>query len=164
VTETRFPDGSVWQARYDKGNLITEIDPLGHKTEYLNSEDGLPHTIIDAIYKSKYLWWNAYAQVERFQDCSGKSTHYRYDDRQHLVAVTNALHQTTTLERKPDGEVLRINHPDGTTESFGYNELGQVTTHTDGKGQVTRLLRTAWGLPSSRQDAKGQRIRYVSDP
>ncbi|MCU0127296.1 RHS repeat protein, partial [Pseudomonas vlassakiae] len=87
VTETRFPDGSVWQSRYDdKGNLITEIDPLGHKTQYFNSDDGLPHRIVDANFKSKYLWWNAYAQVERFQDCSGKSTYYRYDERQHLIA------------------------------------------------------------------------------
>jgi YD repeat-containing protein len=33
----------------------------------------------------------------------------------------------------------------------------------DRKGQTTRLLRTARGLPSSRQDAKGQRIRYEYD-
>ncbi|TDV58052.1 YD repeat-containing protein [Pseudomonas graminis] len=55
------------------------------------SDDGLPHTIIDATHKSKYLWWNELAQVERFQDCSGKSTFYTYDDRSHLVAVTDAL-------------------------------------------------------------------------
>jgi YD repeat-containing protein len=59
--------------------------------------------------------------------------------------------------------VLRIDHPDGTAESFTYNTLGQVLTHTDGKGQTTRLLRTARGLHSSRQDAKGQRIRYEYD-
>ncbi|WP_054905676.1 DUF6531 domain-containing protein [Pseudomonas sp. NBRC 111144] len=164
ITETRFPDGSVWQARYDeKGNLVAEIDPLGNKTRYLNSDDGLPHTIIDANFKSKYLWWNAYAQVERFEDCSGKSTYYRYDERQHLVAVTDALNQTTTLERKPDGEVLRINHPDGTAETFTYNTLGQVLKHTDGKGQTTYLQRTSRGLPSSRQDAKGEWIRYEYD-
>jgi RHS repeat-associated protein len=39
----------------------------------------------------------------------------------------------------------------------------QVLTHTDGKGQTTRLLRTARGSPSSRQDANGQRIRYEYD-
>ncbi|MEE1920227.1 RHS repeat-associated core domain-containing protein, partial [Pseudomonas asiatica] len=117
----------------------------------------------DATYKSKYLWWNTLAQVERYQDCSGKSTWYRYDERQHLVAVTDALNQTTTLERKPDGEVLRISHPDGTAETFTYNVYGQVISHTDGKGQTTRLMRTARGLPSSRQDAKGQRVRYEYD-
>uniref|UniRef100_UPI0021D9D696 DUF6531 domain-containing protein n=1 Tax=Pseudomonas sp. RIT-PI-S TaxID=3035295 RepID=UPI0021D9D696 len=164
VTSIAYPDGSVWKATYDaKGNLIAETDALGHTTEYLNGDDGLPHTIIDATGKSKYLWWNTLAQVERFQDCSGKSTCYRYDDRQHLIAVTDALHQTTTLARKPDGEVLRIEHPDGTAETFTYNPLGQVLTHTDGKGQTTRLLRTARGLPASRQDAKGQRIRYEYD-
>ncbi|WP_239607683.1 RHS repeat-associated core domain-containing protein [Pseudomonas putida] len=164
VTQVSYPDGSTWRARYDdKGNLLAEFDALGQMTEYLNSDDGLPHTIIDATYKSKYLWWNTLAQVERYQDCSGKSTYYRYDERQHLVAVTDALNQTTTLERKPDGEVLRINHPDGTTETFTYNVYGQVLSHTDGKGQTTRLMRTARGLPSSRQDAKGQRVRYEYD-
>jgi RHS repeat-associated protein len=126
--------------------------------------DGWPaHTIIDDNFKSRYLWWNAYAQVEQFQDCSGKNTYYRYDDRQHLIAVTDALNQTTSLERKPEGEVLRIRHPDGSSETFTYNVLGQVLTHTDGKGQTTRLQRTLRGLPSRRQDARGESIHYEYD-
>ncbi|KPW47888.1 Rhs family protein, partial [Pseudomonas syringae pv. antirrhini] len=96
----------------------------------------------------------------RFQDCSGKDTHYRYDDRGHLIAVTDALNTTTTLERKPDGEVLRINHPDGSVESFAYNALGQVVSHTNGKGQITRLSRNARGLPTRREDAKGKAVAY----
>ena len=159
--------------------LITEIDPLGHKTEYLNSEDGLPHTIIDATYKSKYLWWNAYAQVERFQDCSGKSTHYRYDDRQHLVAVTNALNQTTSLERKPDGEVLRIQHPDGTSETFTYYIRGKLESvgeyRYDSLGRriakqlqingTTEQKRFLWqGLRMLREETPGQSILYVYEP
>ncbi|MFK3908533.1 RHS repeat-associated core domain-containing protein [Pseudomonas monteilii] len=164
VTKTRFLDGSVWKAQYDdEGTLLSETDPLGQVTEYLNSPDGLPHTIIDPTYKSKYLWWNSYAQVERFQDCSGKSTWYRYDERQHLVEVIDALQNVTRLERKPDGEVLRIAHPDGSKETFTYNALGQVLTHTDGKGQTTCLQRTARGLPSARQDANGEWVRYEYD-
>jgi len=59
--------------------------------------------------------------------------------------------------------VLRINHPDGTAETFTYNTLRQVLSHTDGKGQTTRLQRTSRGLPSRRQDAKGEWIRYEYD-
>ncbi|SET48029.1 YD repeat-containing protein [Pseudomonas graminis] len=58
---------------------------------------------------------------------------------------------------------MRIEHPDGTAEFFTYNAPGQVLTHTDGKGQMTRLLRTARGLPASRQDAMGQRISKEYD-
>ena len=64
--------------------------------------------------------------MERFQDCSGNSTRYCYDERQHLVAVIDVLNQSTTLEHKPDGEVVRIIHPDGTTECFTYNVHGQI--------------------------------------
>ncbi|QKZ02404.1 RHS repeat-associated core domain-containing protein [Pseudomonas eucalypticola] len=164
VKQVDYPDGSSWKAQYDnKGNLLAETDALGNTTEYYYSDDGLPHTIVDATHKSKHLWWNTLAQVERYQDCSGKSTAYRFDEHQHLQAVTDALGQTTSLQRKPAGEVLKIEHPDGTSEQFTYNALGQVLTHTDGKGQITRLQRTARGLPSSRQDAKGQRIGYQYD-
>ncbi len=46
---------------------VAGVDAFGQTNEYLNSDDGLPHTIIYAIRKSKYLRWKELAQVERFQ-------------------------------------------------------------------------------------------------
>ncbi|EPN29755.1 Rhs family protein, partial [Pseudomonas syringae pv. actinidiae ICMP 18807] len=43
-------------------------------------------------------------------------------------------------------------------ESFAYNALGQVVSHTNGKGQITRLSRNARGLPTRREDAKGKAV------
>ncbi|POF96726.1 hypothetical protein BGP81_08305 [Pseudomonas putida] len=34
----------------------------------------------------------------------------------------------------------RISHPDGIPETFTYNVSGRVLSHTDGKGQTTRLM------------------------
>lgn len=52
----QLPDGSTWKARYDdRDNLLAEFDAPGQMPEYLNGENDLPHTIINATYKSKYL-------------------------------------------------------------------------------------------------------------
>ncbi len=62
------------------------------------------------------------------------------------------------------GELSAEHQPSGRhCGNFTYNVYGQVLSHADGKGQITRLQRTARGLPSSRQDAKGQQIRYEYD-
>lgn len=101
---------------------------------------------LPANHESAYCYWSEDGHyLPRFQHCSGKNTHYRFEERHHLIAVTDALNQTTTLQRKPDGEVMHIQHLHGSAESFTYNALDQVLTHTDGKGQITRLLRTARG-------------------
>jgi YD repeat-containing protein len=58
--------------------------------------------------------------------------------------------------------VLSLQHPDGSSESFTYNALGQVLTHTDGKGHTTRLQRNSRGLPTLRRDANGHTLSDCS--
>ncbi len=102
VTKVSYPDASTWQARYDdKGNLLAETDALGHLTEYLNGEDGLPHTIIDATYKSKYLWWNTLAQVERYQETLWAK---RFRAK---IAVTKSTHMIMRI--LPERQLVRLN-------------------------------------------------------
>ncbi|MBA1245047.1 RHS repeat-associated core domain-containing protein [Pseudomonas japonica] len=164
VRQVDYPDGTCRVADYDnQGHLIGEIDPLGQATEYLNSPDGLPHTIINAHHQRTHLWWNACAQVVRYQDCSGHATVYGYNERDQLTAITDAQGHTTTFERNATGDVLRLHHPDGSHETFTYNVHGQLLSHANGKGQLTRLQRNARGLPIGRQAPSGQRTEYTYD-
>lgn len=164
VSAIERPDGSREQWFYDRsGNLLETIDPLGQGTRYLNTADGLPYSREDALSNRTYLLWNAFGQLEQYQDCSGQRTDYQYDDRQHLVAITNALGQITRLTRRASGEILCIEHPDGTEDRYAYNALGQVFSHTNGDGLTTYLERNLRGLPKRRKDARGQQVQYHYD-
>ncbi|GLU40021.1 hypothetical protein Pssp01_41140 [Pseudomonas sp. NBRC 100443] len=54
MTALHLPDGNRVQLEYDEySRLVEETDANGKTTEYLNGEDGLPHTIVDALRKRK---------------------------------------------------------------------------------------------------------------
>ncbi|MCX2890615.1 DUF6531 domain-containing protein [Pseudomonas sp. DCB_BI] len=164
LTAIERPDGSREQWIYDRSGILLEsIDPLGQTTRYLNTDDGLPHTRYDPQGNITHLTWSALGQVLQHQDCSGQRTRYDYDERLHLVGITDALEQTLRLIRQPGGEILRIEQPDGSCDVYGYNALGQVTSHTNGDGRTTYLERTARGLPKRRKDARGQQVHYQYD-
>lgn len=159
-----YPDGSAWQAEYDdKDCLVLQIDPLQNTTYYYNTEDGVPYAIVDPQQKRNTILWNHFAQVERYTDCSNKVTQYSYNQHLNLASITNALGETIQLERKPQGEITKLIHADGITETFTYNAMGQLLSHADGKGQTTYLSRNPRGLLTKRFDPKDQTIIYQYD-
>ena len=91
-----------------------------------------------------------------FTDCSGKTTRYAYDHRGDLVAATNALEQTTRLERLPTRQVKTVELPDGSQESFAYDPAGLLAVHHDRAGHAQHWQRNARGqvLQSSQALAK----------
>ncbi|WP_342351530.1 RHS repeat-associated core domain-containing protein [Gilliamella apis] len=163
-TQITFPDNSCWQAEYDdKGCIISQTDQLGNTTYYYPTEDGVPYAIVDALENRNTILWNELGQVQRYTDCSNKVTEYQYDENLHLTSRTNAIGEKIRLLRKPQGEVTHIIHADGIQESFTYNAMGQLLSHTDGKGQTVYLSRNPRGLLTKRFDPKDQTIIYQYD-
>ena len=74
---------------------------------------------------------------------------YRHGDR-YRVRIDSQGHETRTDLNKYD-EPVRKRYPDGSTETWAYNEYGQVTRHVDEVGTVTE----------HRFDANGNRTRTV---
>ncbi|WP_192558754.1 hypothetical protein [Pseudomonas allokribbensis] len=100
-------------------------------------------------------------QLEQYQDCTDNRSQYAYDERLHLVSIKDVLERTTRLTRKPDGEPLHIEHPDGSHDT--YKALGQLLSHTDADDHTVYLSRTARGLPSERKYARVQQVHYQYD-
>ncbi|APC19413.1 type IV secretion protein Rhs (plasmid) [Pseudomonas frederiksbergensis] len=164
IASIQRPDGSIQSWVYDRsGTLLDSIDPLGQLTQYLNTNDGLPHSCTDPKGNTTHLWWNGLGQIEQYQDCSGHRAHYAYDERLHLVSIKDAMERTTRLTRKANGEVTRIEHPDGSHDSYSYNALGQLLSHTDADDRTTYVTRTSRGLLSKRQNPRGQHVHYEYD-
>ena len=163
-TEITQPDGSLTRYEYDAdGNLIAEIDALGHTTHYTYDRRGLPVGITDPLGKSKTLVYDEAGQLTAYTDCSGQTTRFAYTTLGEIETVTDALDQTTRYHYDEYGNHIRTDHPDGGSEHFVYDALNRLTGHTDPLGGQTRYTLDKDGLPKERTDALGNRFSYTYD-
>lgn len=116
---------------------MREHDTLERITTYAYTDDGLPYAITDAAGNTRYVRFNAQAQLIDNIDCSGKRTQYQYDDRYYLRRVINALGEETRLLNDAGGNVTEVRYP-GRCERYQYNALGQPLAHIDPARATTR--------------------------
>ena len=107
--------------------------------------------------------WNLRAQLVEYTDCSGKSTHYAYDERSMLSSVTDALGSATIYRSDALGRVGEVVDPEGGVQQLHYDELGRLAAIVDPAEHRTRYERNARGLPTRRINAMGSSVDFVYD-
>jgi YD repeat-containing protein len=162
------PDGNQWKAEYDYlGRLLKTTDPLGREEKFEYVKESLspwPMARVDAKGGRKQLQWNRTGQLTAYTDCSGKTSRFDYDVFGNLIASTNALEQTTRIERLPTGQAEHIELPDGSQERFEHDAQGLVIAHHDRAGHSSHWLRNARGQVVRTTDAAGRTLDYRYDP
>lgn len=175
TTKVTRPDGKVETHVHDAaGALASASDGAGNAVA-IADDDGAPRR----------------AAIE---DGAGARTLRSFDAASGLVtSTTDALGNETTLtwaERTspvagaPRRDLVRIDHPDGTFETFGYDGSGNRTSRTDGEGNSwtstfdgrgNRLTETdplgrttswtwdGWGNPASTTDPAGKVTTFQYD-
>ncbi|MDM0116519.1 RHS repeat-associated core domain-containing protein [Variovorax sp. J22R133] len=162
LTGIRDGEGHAWKRAYDGANLVEEIDPLGHKTEYSYNEHGLPVEITDAKGGKKKLTYDAAGQLTTYTDCSGKTSRWTYDERGRLLKATNAAGEATQY-RYERGQLAQVTHPDGAYEHLRHDAEGRLVDHRDALERQTRYDYSAAGLIARRIDANGNTLAYGWD-
>lgn len=176
------PDGSTTHFEHDAyGRLLQVTDALGHSTAYHYADPRdekerptaeYPRQIVDAKGGIKNLAWTRTGQLARYTDCSGHSTHYRYDAWGEMVEVTNALGETLHHERNALGLVSSTIYPDGSRTQYRYDARGQLSCITDALGGQTRYERDRHGrivqslasaAPNSQSGQPPQTLAYRYD-
>jgi YD repeat-containing protein len=143
------------------GNYLTSVtDALGNITKYTYDTAGNLTSITDgngsvleqATYFDSYM--NTHGRLNSTTDANGKTTYYTYlDSRNELITCTSAG-QYTYIWYDDNGNVIKTQYPDETTESTVYDasdNYGEASSVTDKYGVVT----------SCEKDSDGNIIKTV---
>ena len=156
------PDDFTTSYTYDpRGMLKTATDPLGNITTYVWDDDGLLHSVEDALHHTTTYAYYPDGSLHTTTDPAGKVTTDTYDAAGNLASVTDPLDHTTsyTYDKNgllldtvtPRGNMPGANAPDFTT-SYGYDGNGNRTTVTDPTGAVTTTGYDALNRPTTVTD------------
>lgn len=159
------PDGAKHQKIYDeKGQLIAEKDPLGAITEYQHDEAGHLIAVIPpedeptyyeyhkgfvrTVSRGKAVWKyrrNAQGDITAQTDPDGNTTHYHYDSRGNLLSIQHPDGSRHELTWNPQGQLIEELLPDGGKRRYQYDALGRQITRQDESGAVTQYQWDAVG-------------------
>ena len=155
------PDGSFLSYAYDeKGHIIRATDERGNSTTYAYdfagrfSQSTRPTGETRALASSKLrgladtasgqgtptnpapivLSQNAAATLT---DGMGNSSRFTLDSLGQVISQTDALGQTTTTQREPNGNPIKITRSNGAVTTMTYDAKGNLLTSTDPIGATT---------------------------
>ncbi len=118
-------------------------DTQGNATSFAYDAKGNLSSLTNALASSASLTYNADGSVASAKDFKGNLTGYGYDASGHLTLVDHPA---------PLGD-----------ESYTYDSLSRVATHTDGKGQKTTYAYDALDQVTSITYHDGSKISYAYD-
>lgn len=113
----------------DKNNIIKRVDGSGSATFYI---------------------YDAHGSIKKETDAEGNQVKFTYDSITYkILSKMDELGNTTNYEYDDRGNPTFVKHPLGISESFKYNENGNILEHTNKNGDVTTYTYTVHGYVSS---------------
>ncbi len=144
------PAGNSWVETYDrKGHILAQQDPLTNVTAYTYDEHGNRTSITEPL---------------------GWTTSFDFDDRANVTAKTNALGEVMQWTFHPffnkATSQITPQPPDANgwttwTNSYAYDDGGNLTNHSDALGSLVSYTYATNGLVLSSTDANGHTTRFA---
>jgi RHS repeat-associated protein len=129
--------GKTTEYAYEKGDLTSVRDPLGHRTTFFVDDLGRRTAITDPLGNRTRLRYNAANETTALVAPDGGETSFAYDGNGNLTQVTNGRgHQLSMTYDAMDRLSTRTDEL-ARSETFEHDKNGNLTKHTDRKGQVT---------------------------
>jgi len=141
----------------------TVTDPLGNTRVHTHTATGELGSTQDQADQSVAIGSDATGRRNSITDRLGDVTTMTYHAASgNLAAVTNADGTTSEFSytARPFGaltlyDLTMITYTDGTTESLGYDTMGNITSHTDQMGNTATATYNACGQPLTATNVAG---------
>jgi RHS repeat-associated protein len=164
-------------------NRVTEARPDGQTVAYEHQHnDGVPKALTDPTGKAAAFSQTVNEQVNAITDRLGDTTTMTYHPASgHLTSLVNAkggtvtwtyVEQEQTLVNPVDAEevtltfhnLVRVDYPDGTFETFTHDARGNVVTVTDRVGATQTHTYNARGQVLTSANPAGGVVAYTYNP
>ncbi|QJB44053.1 putative Ig domain-containing protein [Dolichospermum flos-aquae] len=125
------------------GNLIGATLPNGSKTGYAYDTNGNLTQQTNLLNQNvKFTYDAAFNQLTGFKDPKGNGVNYTYDTK---------------------GNLTKITYPDGSSEQFSVDALGNITSAVNRRGSTIGYTYNTSGLLTKKQYADGSNVSYGYD-
>jgi len=162
------PDGQVTSHQYDTRNrLIQSTLPNGKTTSTTYNYDGTKASETDENGNTvSYQYDNAskLTGVILTGPNGAVQTSYGYDEASNKISQSDANKHVTYWQFDIDERVTGRSLVDGRQEIFQYDNLGDVTQHTDFEGGSLYVTYDSTGRPLVRTWPDGREARYTYTP
>lgn len=157
------PEGRVWKATYEQGNLTSWTDPDGDTVAVTWNAKGLPLTWTESGGRTTTYDWDIEGTLSSITDPLGKVETYTYNAEGLRETHTDATGKTTSWTYTPRGQVASTTDPAGGVTSYEYDAAGRRTATIDALGHRTTVTYDADGNRLTTTDPDGEVTRFVYD-
>ena len=186
-------DGTEVGRRYENGLLVEKRDGEGRPTSFTYDQGGFGYiaSVTDGESNATTYVRDYAGRVLQRVDRLGYTNSFTYSTNGFAVTLADKLGRTTTITRNTTNLPTRVDYPDGSFETWTYNQYGQaltrhlrnggtgtftyygtgescgspgdLKTRTDPLGNTSTFTWTPAGLPSALTDARGNTRAFVYD-
>ncbi len=150
LLKTVSANGTTTTRHYGQdGELIAEIDPAGHVTEF-DYDDELHCTlmrfpdgqVVTNRYNRGLLMERTHYSADRLEIRREK---WRYDYDGNLITYIDPMKLETNYRWSENGSLSAVIYPDNTSERYTFNALGQLLEYQNTSGEVMYYRYNALG-------------------
>ena len=128
-------DGRGWTYTYNaKGRMTSVLDPLATETDYLYGTNGVDLVVVSNSLGQISLTWDNQHDVLSIKDRLGNLSTLGYNSYGQIASWVDPMGITNLYLYDPSNHLAQSQRATQTLDSFTYDAIGRVRTHTDATG------------------------------